>query len=46
MNNKTILVTGMTGSFGKHFARRILKEYNVKKLIYEPILVLIEIMLF
>jgi len=34
LNNKTILITGGTGSFGKHFTRRVLSSYpKVKKLI-------------
>ncbi len=33
LNNKTILITGGTGSFGKQFTRRILSEYRPKKLI-------------
>lgn len=34
LNNKTILITGGTGSFGKHFVSRILQKYpKVKKLI-------------
>ncbi len=33
LNNKTILITGGTGSFGHQFARRILDEYKPKKLI-------------
>lgn len=33
LNNKTILVTGGTGSFGKRFTEIVLKEYQVKKLI-------------
>lgn len=33
LNNKTILITGGTGSFGKKFTRRILNEYNPKKII-------------
>ena len=33
LNNKTILITGGTGSFGKSFCRYILKNYNLKKLI-------------
>ncbi len=33
LNNKTILITGGTGSFGKKFTERILKEYNPKKII-------------
>ncbi|MBX9839490.1 UDP-N-acetylglucosamine 4,6-dehydratase (inverting) [Silvanigrella sp.] len=32
-NNKNILITGGTGSFGKRFVRRILKEYTPNKLI-------------
>ena len=32
-NNKTILVTGGTGSFGKKFTQMILDNYDVKKLI-------------
>ena len=32
-NNKTILVTGGTGSFGKKFIRYILNNYNVKKIL-------------
>ena len=31
-NNKNILVTGGTGSFGKAFIKKILKLYNPKKL--------------
>lgn len=31
--NKTVLITGGTGSFGQTFARRILEKYDVKKLI-------------
>jgi len=33
LNNKTILITGGTGSFGKKFTRKILNEYNPKKVI-------------
>jgi UDP-N-acetylglucosamine 4,6-dehydratase (inverting) len=33
LNNKTILITGGTGSFGNKFTERILKEYNPKKII-------------
>ncbi len=33
LNNKVVLVTGGTGSFGKKFARIILDSYNPKKLI-------------
>lgn len=32
-NNKVVLITGGTGSFGKKFTRIILNEYNPKKLI-------------
>ena len=32
-NNKVILVTGGTGSFGKKFTQIILDEYNPKKII-------------
>lgn len=33
LNNKAILITGGTGSFGKKFTERILKEYKPKKII-------------
>lgn len=34
LNNKTILITGGTGSFGKQFVKTILRDYpNVKKII-------------
>lgn len=33
LNNKTILITGGTGSFGKQFTKRILKEFRPKKII-------------
>ncbi|NFE60764.1 UDP-N-acetylglucosamine 4,6-dehydratase (inverting) [Clostridium botulinum] len=33
LNEKTILITGGTGSFGKKFVERILDEYNPKKII-------------
>lgn len=33
LNNKTILITGGTGSFGKKFTELILKKYVLKKLI-------------
>jgi len=33
LNNKTILITGGTGSFGKKFTQRILAEYKPKKII-------------
>ena len=32
-NNKSILITGGTGSFGKRFTATLLKRYKVKKLI-------------
>jgi UDP-N-acetylglucosamine 4,6-dehydratase/5-epimerase len=32
-NNKSILITGGTGSFGKRFIAHLLKDYNPKKLI-------------
>lgn len=34
LNDKTILITGGTGSFGKKFAKRVLDEYNPKKIIF------------
>ena len=33
LNDKTILITGGTGSFGKQFVRRILNEFEPKKVI-------------
>jgi UDP-N-acetylglucosamine 4,6-dehydratase/5-epimerase len=33
LNDKTILVTGGTGSFGKEFVGSVLKKYDVKKII-------------
>lgn len=33
LNNKTILITGGTGSFGQHFIRIVLDRYQPKKLI-------------
>ncbi len=33
IDGKTILITGGTGSFGKKFVRRVLKEYSPKKII-------------
>lgn len=33
MDNKTILITGGTGSFGKEFCRIVFREYSPKKLI-------------
>lgn len=32
-NNKTILITGGTGSFGKKFITMLLEKYNPKKVI-------------
>jgi UDP-N-acetylglucosamine 4,6-dehydratase (inverting) len=33
LNNKTILVTGGTGSFGKNFIKKVLNKYDPKKII-------------
>ena len=33
LNNKAILITGGTGSFGKKFTKRILDQFNPKKII-------------
>ena len=33
LNNKKILITGGTGSFGKALTKHILKNFNPKKLI-------------
>lgn len=33
LNNKTILITGGTGSFGKRCTKRMLEKYRVKKII-------------
>ena len=33
LNNKTIIITGGTGSFGKNFCKFILNKYKLKKLI-------------
>ena len=33
LNDKVILITGGTGSFGKKFTERILTKYNPKKII-------------
>jgi UDP-N-acetylglucosamine 4,6-dehydratase (inverting) len=33
LNDKTILITGGTGSFGKKFTRKVLADYNPKKII-------------
>ena len=32
-NNKSILITGGTGSFGKNFTKLLLKKYKPKKII-------------
>ena len=34
LNNKTILVTGGTGSFGQDFVKNVLKNQNLKKLLF------------
>ena len=33
MRNKSILITGGTGSFGKHLTLKLLKNYNLKKIV-------------
>ena len=33
LNNKSILITGGTGSFGKKFIEKVVKNYKPKKLI-------------
>ena len=33
LNNKNILITGGTGSFGNQFVEKIIKKYKPKKLI-------------
>ena len=33
LNNKSVLITGGTGSFGKKFVEVILKKYKPKKII-------------
>ncbi len=33
LNNSSILITGGTGSFGKHFVKKIIKNYKPKKLV-------------
>ena len=33
LNNKTVLITGGTGSFGRHFAKFLLENNRLKKLI-------------
>ena len=32
-NNKSILITGGTGSFGQRFAQKILQKFNLKRLV-------------
>ena len=32
-NNKSILITGGTGSFGQEYTKFLLKNYNVKKIL-------------
>ena len=32
-NNKTLLITGGTGSFGNHFIKKMLGKYKLKKII-------------
>jgi UDP-N-acetylglucosamine 4,6-dehydratase/5-epimerase len=33
LDNKSVLITGGTGSFGKAFVRKVLKEHDVKRLV-------------
>jgi len=33
LQNLSILVTGATGSFGKHFIKRVLRDYNPRRLV-------------
>ena len=33
LNNRTVLVTGGTGSFGKHFIKTVIAQYKPKRLI-------------
>ncbi len=33
LNNKTILITGGTGSFGQYFIKNVLKKFKIKKII-------------
>ena len=33
LNDKSILVTGGTGSFGKHFVKTVLEHYKPRRLI-------------
>ena len=32
-NNKSVLITGGTGSFGQHFVKKILKDFSPRKVI-------------
>ena len=34
LNDKVILITGGTGSFGKKFTKRVLEQFNPKKLLF------------
>lgn len=34
LNDKVILITGGTGSFGKKFTGRVLEQFNPKKLLF------------
>ena len=34
LNNKSILITGGTGSFGKQITKKILEKFNPKKLLF------------
>ncbi len=34
LNNKTVLITGGTGSFGHHFVEYVLKHYKPKKSLF------------
>ena len=33
LNNKSILITGGTGSFGKHFVKKVISQYQPKRLV-------------
>ena len=33
LNNKSILITGGTGTFGKAFVKKIVKTYKIKRLV-------------
>ena len=46
LNNKTILITGGTGSFGNHFTEYVLKNYKPKKIIiYSRTMILIPLLI-